>query len=111
MSVIQKKISVSWQLRVFFTEDVFAQKNLTLKNALVDHLPRKVLVVLEDALFQSQPELERQIEKYFSAHGKQLQLVRSPLFVAGGEQAKNSVTLVTEILSQIDKHHIDRHSY
>lgn len=111
MSSIQRKIQVSWPLRVFFTEDVFAEKNLVLKNALTDHLPRKVLVVLEDALFQSQPELERQIEKYFSTHAKQLQLVRSPLFVPGGEQSKNSVTLVTEILSQIDKHHIDRHSY
>jgi 3-dehydroquinate synthase len=111
MSVIQKKISVSWPLRVFFTEDVFAEKNLVLKNALTDHLPRKVLVVLEDALSQSQPELERQIEKYFVAHRKQLQLVRSPLFVPGGEQAKNSVTIVTDILSQIDKHHMDRQSY
>jgi len=111
MSVIQKKIRVSWPLRVFFTEDVFSEKNVVLKNALIDHLPRKVLVVLEDALFQSQPELEGQIEKYFSAHAKQLQLVRAPLFVPGGEQSKNSVTIVTDILAQIDKHHIDRQSY
>lgn len=111
MSVIQKKISVSWPLCIFFTEDVFAEENLTLKNALADHLPRKVLVVLEDALSQSQPELECQIEKYFSAHAKPLQLVRAPLFVAGGEQAKNSVTIVTDILAQIDKFHIDRQSY
>jgi len=111
MSVIQRTIKVGWQLRVFFTEDVFAEKNLVLKNALCDHIPRKVLVVLEDALAQSQPALEQQIEKYFAAHAKQLHLVRSPLFVPGGEHAKNSVTIVTDILSQIDKHHIDRQSY
>jgi len=111
MSVIQRSIRVGWQLRVFFTEDVFAEKNLVLKNALCDHMPRKVLVVLEDALAQSQPTLERQIENYFAAHAKQLYLVRSPLFVPGGEHAKNSVTIVTDILSQIDKHHIDRQSY
>ena len=29
----------------------------------------------------------------------------------GGEHAKNSLTLVTDILSQIDRHHLDRHSY
>ena len=29
----------------------------------------------------------------------------------GGERAKNSLTLVTDILSQIDRHHLDRHSY
>src|SRR5271170_2187820 len=111
MSVIQRKIQVSWPLRVFFTENVFAEKNLVLKNALADHLPRKALVVLEDALSQSQPELEGQIEKYFSVHAKQLQLVRAPLFVPGGEQSKNSLTIVTDILSQIDRHHIDRQSY
>ena len=111
MPVILRSIRVGWQLRVFFTEDVFAEDNLVLKNALVDHLPRKVLVVLEDALAQSQPELEGHIQKYFSAHAKQLQLARSPLFVPGGESAKNSVTIITDILSQIDKHHIDRQSY
>jgi 3-dehydroquinate synthase len=111
MSVIQRAIKVGWHLRVFFTEDVFAEKNLVLKNALCDHMPRKVLVVLEDALAQSQPTLEKQIEKYFAAHAKQLHMVRSPLFVPGGEHAKNSVTIVTDILSQIDKHHIDRQSY
>jgi len=109
--VIQRSIQVAWQLRVFFTEDVFAPANPVLKDALADGSLRKVLVVLEDALAQSQPKLERQIENYFSAHTKQLQLVRPPLFVAGGEQSKNSITIVTDILSQIDRHHIDRHSY
>ncbi|HEY3932536.1 MAG TPA: 3-dehydroquinate synthase [Verrucomicrobiae bacterium] len=111
MSVIQRFIQVGWQLRVFFTEDVFAPANPVLKDALADGTPRKVIVVLEDALAQSQPKLERQIENYFSAHANQLQLVRPPLFVAGGEQSKNSLTIVTDILSQIDRFHIDRHSY
>jgi len=111
MSVIERSIHVGWHLRVFFTEDVFAEKNSVLKNALADNLPRKVLVVLEDALAQSQPDLSAQIEKYFSLHAKQLQLVRPPLFVAGGERAKNSVTIVTDILSHIDRHHLDRQSY
>jgi 3-dehydroquinate synthase len=111
MSVIQRSIQVGWQLRVFFTEDVFVPANPVLKDALADDFPKKVLVVLEDALAQSQPGLERQIENYFSAHAKQLQLVRPPLFVAGGEQSKNSITIVTDILSQIDRHHIDRQSY
>jgi 3-dehydroquinate synthase len=111
MSVIQHTIQVGWQLRVFFTEDVFAPANRVLKDALAGDLPKKVLVVLEDALAQSQPDLERQIENYFSAHANQLQLVRSPLFVAGGEQSKNSITIITDILSQIDRYHIDRQSY
>ncbi|HVU27142.1 MAG TPA: 3-dehydroquinate synthase [Verrucomicrobiae bacterium] len=111
MSVIERQIQVRWQLRVFFTEDVFAPDNLTLQNALADGVPKKVLVVLEDSLALAQPNLETQIENYFSTRAKQLQLVRPPLLVVGGEPSKNSFQLVTEILSRIDRHHIDRHSY
>ena len=93
MSVIQRSIQVNWQLRVFFTEDVFAPDNLILKNALADAAPRKVLVVLEDSLAHAQPDLSRQIENYFSAHAEQLQLVCPPILIAGGERAKNSDTI------------------
>jgi 3-dehydroquinate synthase len=111
MAVIQRQIRVGWQLRVFFTEDVFVPENLTLRNAMEDEEPRKVLVVIENSLGQARPEIEEQIEVYFSKHAKRLQLVRPPLPVVGGERSKNSIPLVTEILSQIDRHHIDRHSY
>jgi 3-dehydroquinate synthase len=111
MAVIQRQIQAGWQLRVFFTEDVFAPDNLTLRDALADADPRKVLVVIEDSLGQARPALEQQIERYFAAFANELQLVRTPLPVVGGEQSKNSIPLVTEILSHIDRHHIDRHSY
>jgi 3-dehydroquinate synthase len=109
--VIQRSIQVSWQLRVFFTENVFAPDNLTLRDALVDTAPRKVLIVLEDSLAQALPEIERQIETYFSAHAGPLRLVRPPLFVSGGENAKNSSTLVSHLHAQIQHHHLDRHAY
>ena len=111
MSVIEHSIQVGWQLRVFFTENVFAPDNLILRDALADRAPRKVLVVLDDSLAQAQPELESQIEKYFSTHATTAQLVRPPLFVCGSETAKNSPTIIGEIQSHIDRHHIDRHSY
>ena len=111
MDLIQRQVQAGWQLRVFFTEDVFNPANPVLKDALADASQRKVLMVLEDSLAQASPGLESRIERYFSAHARRLQLVRPPLFVCGGERAKNSPTLVTDILSQIDRHHIDRHSY
>jgi 3-dehydroquinate synthase len=111
MSEIQRSIQVGWQLRVFFTEDVFAPANPILKDALADGTPRKVLVVLEDSLAQAQPNLSRQIENYFSAYAEKLQLVCPPILIVGGERAKNSYKFVAEIYSQIDHHHIDRHSY
>jgi 3-dehydroquinate synthase len=111
MSVIQRSIQVGWQLRVFFTEDVFAPANLTLKTALADNAPRKALAVLDQALAPARPNLSRQIEDYFFVHAGKLQLVCPPLVIEGGERAKNSYVHVSEIHSQIDRHHIDRHSY
>ena len=111
MSVIERQIQVTWPLRVFFTEDVFAADNLILRDALADVAPRKAIVIIEESLAQALPELEIRIEKYFSTHATSLKLVRPPLPVCGGERAKNSISIVTEILSHLDRHHLDRHSY
>lgn len=111
MAVIERFIQASWQLRVFFSENVFAPENPVLRDALADAGPRKALVVLEDSLAQALPELERQIEMYFATHGHLVRLVRPPLFAGGGERVKNSLALVNEIYSQLHRHHVDRHSY
>ena len=111
MSVIERSIQVGWQLRVFFTEDVFAPANPVLKNALADTATRKVLVVLDQSVAAAQLELSQRIESYFSAHTTQFRLVCPPVIIEGGERAKNSPELINEIHSQIDRHHIDRHSY
>jgi 3-dehydroquinate synthase len=111
MSVIQRSIQAGWQLRVFFTEDIFAPANLTLLTALADHAPRKVLVIIDESLAVAQPELSRAVENYFADHTAALQLVWPPVSIGGGERAKNSYASVAEIHSLIDRHHIDRHSY
>jgi 3-dehydroquinate synthase len=111
VSVIERSIQVGWQLRVFFTEDVFAPANPVLRNTLADTAMRKVLVVLDQSVAAAQPELSQRIESYFSAHTAQLRLVCPPVIIEGGERAKNSPELINEIHSQIDRHHIDRHSY
>ena len=114
MSVIQRSIEVGWQLRVFFTEDVFAPANLVLKTALgndAGQASRKALVVLDESLAHARPDLARQIEDYFSAPDGNVKLASPPQVIEGGERAKNSPLQVAEIHSQIDRHHLDRHSY
>jgi len=113
MSAVRKKIEVSYDLRVFFTDHVFDVANLTLKQALADKpgQVKKVLLILDESIAQTQPALARQIEKYFAAHAHALTLVCHPLVVEGGERTKNSNFHVSEIHSHIDRHHIDRHSY
>ncbi|MBE0542078.1 MAG: 3-dehydroquinate synthase [Verrucomicrobia bacterium] len=114
MSVIQRSIEVSYQLRVFFTQAAFDPANLVVKNVLTDgdsRRPRKALVVMDEALAQARPALLRQLEAYFAAHADALTLVCPAIVIEGGERTKNSYFHVSEIHSHLDRHHIDRHSY
>jgi 3-dehydroquinate synthase len=111
VSVIEHSFQASWRLRVLFTENVFAPANPTLRNSLEENTPRKALVLLDQALAAAQPDLPLQIETYFSSGTGKVRLVSPPVIVPGGERAKNSPELINEIHEQIDRHHIDRHSY
>lgn len=114
MSAVIKTIQVGYDLRVFFTEHAFDAANLVLKQAMAREKNgqiKKALLVLDESLAQARPALRQQIESYFAAHANALKLVCPPLIIEGGERTKNSNFHVSEIHSQIDWHHIDRHSY
>jgi 3-dehydroquinate synthase len=114
MSAVKKTIRVDYDLRVFFTEHAFDAANLVLKQALAGEKSgqiKKVLLVLDESLAQAQPALTQQIENYFAAHSDTVKLVCPPIIIEGGERTKNSDFHVAEIQSQIDRYHIDRHSY
>jgi 3-dehydroquinate synthase len=114
MSVIERSIQVGYKLRVHFTQNVFDPTNALLKNLLAGKpAPRihKVLVVLDESLAQATPGFARQVESYFEACAAQLKLVCPPVIIEGGERTKNSYFHVSEIQSEIDRYHIDRHSY
>lgn len=110
---IERTIQVSYRHQVHFTEGVFLAENCLLRDVMIEGAHRerhKVLVVVDEALSQSQPFLVRSIERYFSAH-PELHLVCSPIIIEGGERTKNSYFHVSEIHSQVDRFHVDRHSY
>src|SRR5687767_11580162 len=111
---IERTVQVGFQHRVFFTRDVFDLANPLLKNVLcspADQQVPKVLVILDESLHVAEPALERKIEAWFVAHKDCLNLVCPPMILEGGERVKNSYFHVTEVQSQIDRYHIDRHSY
>lgn len=112
MSSITRAIHVRFEHRVYFTRGIFNCANSLLQSILAKP-PRvpKVLVVLDEGLAQARPELARSIEDYFAGLRDQLNLVGPPLVIEGGERAKMSYFHVSEIHSQIERHHIDRHSY
>jgi len=114
MSVIRRAIQVGFELKVFFTRNVFAPANPLLRGVLSgDKAERRhrVLVVVDESLAQSRPELGAEIEGYFPAASGNLDLVCPPLVIEGGERTKNSYFHVSEIHSHVDRYHVDRHSY
>ena len=118
MSLIRRSIEVKYQLRVHFTQNVFDPSNVVLRTVLEPDVQatgaassQRTLVVLDESLAIARPGLIRRIEAYFSAHNDAPTLVCSPIVLEGGERTKNSYFHVSEIHSQIDRYHIDRHSY
>jgi 3-dehydroquinate synthase len=91
---------------------VFNASNSLLQTILAEP-PRvpKVLVVLDESLAAARPELARLIENHFAGLGGRLNLVCPPFVLEGGERSKSSYFHVSEIHSQIERYHIDRHSY
>src|SRR5262245_54043234 len=113
MSSIERTITVQFQHRIHFTKNIFGLGNALLQEVLAGEegeVP-KVLVLLDESLHQAQPALVPQIETWFRNHAASLKLVCPPIVCEGGERVKNSYFHVSEIQSQIDRFHIDRHSY
>ncbi len=111
---IERTIEVRFRHQVFFTDRVFDPANAVLRNTLVDGRPArrvKALVVLDESLAAASPGLADTISAYFAAFPLDLDLVCPPLVIEGGERVKNGYYHITEIQSQIDRQHIDRHSY
>ena len=112
MPGIIRAFSVQFELRVHFTRGVFNPSNSLLQTILPDP-PRvpKVLVVLDESLAAARPELAQLIENHFAGLRDQLNLVCPPFIMEGGERSKTSYVHVSEIHSQMERYHMDRHSY
>jgi len=111
---IEHTITVPFQHRIYFTRSIFSPKNLLLAQLISgSHLdrPTKVLVVIDQGVLKSFPELPEWIDSYFSQDFCKARLVRPAFITPGGEAAKQDSTLVNELYCQIEQHGICRHSY
>ena len=114
MKTLLEKFSVSFRYPVIFTHGVFAPANPALAKILAKDRGRsqaRVLVVVDAGLADATPGLLRKIEAYFWARRGRLCLVRKPLLVPGGENAKNGWNNVRELMTLAGAGHLDRHSY
>jgi len=101
-------IPLSFRHRICFTRDAFAGDNRLVAELLEEGGGRRVLVLLEEAVAAAWPRLEASIEDYFADLGFDWRGVR---VLAGGESVKNDQRLVEAVWREIDRVHVDRHSY
>ena len=101
-------IPITFKHRVIFTREAFAVGNSALANVLAEGGGRRVLVFLEDTVAAAWKTLPDHIHTYFQKLDLDFRGVR---IFAGGEACKADESLVREIWQEIDKSHIDRHSY
>jgi len=103
------EITVSFQHRIRFTRGAFSAENSLLRELLEVRGHSKVLVFVENGIRVHFPDLEGQVQDYFSEmKGIRLTGVE---WLPGAEEAKRDEKVYNQAMAAIERHHIDRHSY
>ncbi len=112
MQPLHQTVQITYRYSVYFTDHLFARDNTLLRDVLgIDPVPKKVLCVVDQGLWQHHPDLLDAIQAYFHFHCTSLRLVCYPLIFQGGEDAKNNLANVAMVQEAIYLHGICRHSY
>lgn len=114
VKAIKQTVQVTYRYPVWFTDRTFDPTNVLLRDICSSGDQRKrtkVLCVIDNGIVTAYPELVADIERYFQSFHNELELVRAPTIVTGGEAVKNEHDTVTDIHRAIDEAGIDRHSY
>ena len=114
MEFIRQAFNIRFEYKVFFTTNLFDERNEVLRSFFKDGgepgVVPKILFVIDNGLLQHHPQLPHQIHDYFSAE-TDMRLVDGMVIVPGGETTKNSPEYFEKILDAINGHGVDRHSF
>ena len=106
--------SVPFEFPLHFTRGVFDRQN-TLLTSIVSRLEparrHRLLVVIDDRVAASNPDLHDSILGYAAEHAASIELVAPPLLVVGGEAVKNDIAHALSLLKVINDTGLDRQSY
>ena len=108
---IKQAVQVNFNYSVLFTQSTFEPDNKTLGNLLTSggRKPARVLPVIDENVHKSHPDLIKNLKSY--AFANQIDLVKPPLIVTGGEMVKASDQCIKEIYRLVAEKKIDRHSF
>lgn len=106
-------IALNLPHRVRFTRAAFDPANPTLATLLPGDpgQPAKVLVCVDQGVVQANPNLQADITAYFDHHTDTLPRIAGFRSIVGGESVKNELSNLEALLGEIDRAHLDRHSY
>lgn len=114
MESLRQVFDIRFQYDVYFTINLFQQDNDLFRSFLRDsrrgNVTRKILFVLDNGVVEHHPLLVQQIKNYLSEEAD-VRLVEEMILLPGGEMTKNSPEYFEQILTAVNRHGIDRHSY
>lgn len=107
------RLDVSFSYAVVFVDDVFAPDCAVLSDAIAEpgagRRP-KVLVFMDEGLAAAAPELASRVMGYLRAWSSRCDSVaEAPVFVPGGEAAKQGFAAIEPMLARVHADGLDRH--
>ena len=106
--------SVPFAFPLHFTKGVFAAGNpllATIVRRLEPSRRHRVLVVIDDRVAATNPDLLGDIDRYAAAHASAIELAGAPVIVRGGEAVKNDLAHPLALLQRINDVGLDRQSF
>lgn len=106
--------SVPFEFPLHFTKGVFARANPLLADIVARLEParrHRVLVVIDERVAETNPDLFDEIPGYADAYSDRIELTCPPVVVPGGEMVKNDIAHPLSLLRVINDVGLDRQSY
>ncbi|MHC4563139.1 MAG: 3-dehydroquinate synthase [Planctomycetota bacterium] len=111
--VYLQSISVPFEYPVVFTHRMFADDNPLLADMLArlgETRRHRAMVVIDEGVDRTHPDLQKGIKEYFHAHPERMELTNITV-LPGGESAKQSWEIVRDVMWTIGSTHLDRQSF
>lgn len=112
---LKAEFSIRYDYNIDFTHHLFAADNPLISKFFMDNFREgnqisKVLIMIDQGVADHFPGLIPEIEAYFG-NIQAVELVQQFYIFPGGERVKNEGEIHEKMLSAIDLHKIDRHSW
>ncbi len=109
-----QRFEVPYEFPVVFTRGLFNAGNPTLIDALTRleaDRRHRCLVFVDEGLVAIDPGLVEAIEAYAARHAASMELITPPQVMPSGEKVKNELAFVEQMMGQVFRHRVDRHSF